>query len=198
MTTLEDAWRWYQAVAECTKRLTHLAKFWGEFPWGQGDEWVRRVERDGVLRHVETVQLVEDVEVILDEHDDLAVLVLFSVFEATVRARLKTQLAPELGNLRHPSLVEAGKAVEEAIEHGSFGRLFQAFKLEEKDKNLVAQVNQIRQWRNWVAHGRRPEMRPAAEVQPSDAYKRLGEFLNLLSTFDSVDTTTLPPPPATP
>ena len=57
MRTMEDAWNWCEAVAKGMNRLTHLAKFWGEFPWGQGDEWVARVERDNVLRHVESVDL---------------------------------------------------------------------------------------------------------------------------------------------
>lgn len=185
MKTLEDAWNWYRVVAEGTKRLAHLAKFWGQFPWGQGDEWIARVERDNVLRHVEAVDLSNGARVVNDEHDDLAILVLFSVFEAVVRDHLKTQLAPEISRLRHPSLVKAGKEVEEAVEHGSFGRLLQAFKLEEKDKNLVEQVNQIRAWRNWVAHGRRQEMRPRdAEVRPRDAYERLNEFLKLILSLN--------------
>jgi hypothetical protein len=41
MKTLEDAWGWYRAVAEGAKRLTHLAKFWNDFPWGQGNRWRR-------------------------------------------------------------------------------------------------------------------------------------------------------------
>jgi hypothetical protein len=186
MRTLDDAWNWYRAVAEGMKRLTHLAKFWGEFPWGPGYEWVERVERDNVLRHVESVNIDTDAQAVIGEHDDLAILVLFSVFEATVRAQLNAQLAPEIHHLRHPSLVQAGKKVVEAIEQGSFGKLLQAFKLEEKDKNLVEQVNQIRAWRNWVAHGRRPDMRPEAEVRPRDAYKRLADFLDLLKSHDKL------------
>jgi hypothetical protein len=187
MKTLEDAWSWYRAVAEGMKRLTHLAKFWGQFPWGRGDEWVAQVERDNVLRHVEAVNLTTDAQAVTDEQDDLAILVLFSVFEASVREHLKAQLTPELERLRHPSLVKAGQEVEEAVEHGSFGRLLQAFKLQEKDKNLVDQVNQIRYWRNWVAHGRRPELRPGAEVRPRDAYERLNEFLALLRSHDPLN-----------
>jgi hypothetical protein len=193
MKTLEDAWNWYRAVSEGMKRLAHLAKFWGEFPWSRGDEWITRVERDNVLRHVEALDMKNDAQVVTDEHDDLAILVLFSVFEAIVRDLLRTQLAPEISRLRHASLKEAGKQVLEAVEHGSFGRLLEAFKLEERDKNLVEQVNQVRAWRNWVAHGRRPEMRPDAEVRPLDAHKRLSEFLQLVLSLNPTD----PLPPAT-
>lgn len=192
MTTLEEAWQWYLSVAEGMKRLTHLAKYWGEFPWGQQHEWVSRVERDNVLRHVEVSALTRDARTVTDEHDDLAVLVLFSVFEASVRDHLKAQLAPEIGRLQHPSLRKAGKDVIESVEHGSFGLLLQAFKLDEKEKNLVEQVNQIRAHRNWVAHGRRPDMKPEASVAPRDAYERLNEFLTLIVRLNPVG----PPPDA--
>ncbi len=184
MTTLEEAWVWYRAVAEGMQRLAHLANFWGGFPWGEGHRWVSQVERDNVLRHVEVDVLERDAKAVTDEHDDLAVLVLFSVFEANVRDHLKAQLAPELGRLRHPSLVKAGEEVAEAIEQGSFGKLLQAFKIEAKDKDLVEQVNQIRKHRNWVAHGRRPDMKPDAAVEPRVAYERLREFLLLIRSLD--------------
>jgi hypothetical protein len=193
MTTLDEAWAWYRAVSEGMKRLTHLAKYWGEFPWDQEHEWIAQVKRDSVLRHAEVTDLTRDAKTVTDEHDDLAILVLFSVFEANVRDHLKIQLAPEISRLKHPSLVKAGKAVEEDVEHGSFGRLLEAFKLEDKDKNLVEQVNQIRKHRNWVAHGRRPEMKPDASVAPRDAYERLNEFLKLIRSLNPPS-----PPPDTP
>lgn len=167
--------------------LAHLAKFWGEFPWDQGNEWVDRVAKDNVLRVVEAVDLSRDADTVTNEHDDLAVLVLFSVFEAVVRDHLKSQLAPEIGRLKHPSLRKAGREVAEAVEHGSFGRLLEAFKIADDHKSLIEQVNQIRRWRNWVAHGRRLEMRPKEEVRPRDAYDRLSEFLALLHGLDAVD-----------
>lgn len=183
MTTLEDAWKWYSAAAENARRLKHLAKFWDDLPWGQ-DGWVKRMERDNVLRHLNAVDLENDAKVVTDEHDDLAVLVLFSVFEAIVRDLLKAQLTPEIRRLRHPSLVKAGEEVEENIKHGSFGKLLQAFKLGDKDKDLVEQVSQVREHRNWVAHGRRPDMKPKASVEPKDAYERLSEFLKLVRSLN--------------
>ena len=180
MKTLADAWNWYQAVAEATKRLDRLARVWGDFPWSQDDAWVKRVERDGVLGQVESQDLAENARIVSTELDDLAIFVLFSVFEAIVRDRLKDQIADELRGLKHPSLVKAGREVEDAIEQGSFGKLLDHFKLDAEAKNLVEEVNQVRRWRNWVAHGRRPESRPPETVIPSAAYDRLIAFLNLL------------------
>lgn len=184
MKTLADAWNWYQAVAEATKRLDRLARVWGDFPWDQNDAWVKRVARDGVLGQVESQDLAENARIVSAELDDLAIFVLFSVFEAIVRDRLKDQIADELRGLKHPSLVKAGREVEDAIEQGSFGKLLGHFKLDGNSKDLVEEVNQVRRWRNWIAHGRRPESRPPDTVIPSAAYDRLREFLDLLESVD--------------
>jgi hypothetical protein len=185
MTTLEDAWAWYRAVADGMRRLTHLAKHWSDLPWGTGTEWVQRLERDNVLRVIETIDLTRDADRVTDEHDDLAILVLFAVFEAQVREHLKAQLASEVSQLRHPSLQKAGRDVLDDVAHVSFGRLLQAFKLTERDKDLVEQVNQIRAHRNWVAHGRRADMRPNVLIEPQAAFERLRAFLALLHRFEN-------------
>jgi hypothetical protein len=59
------------------------------------------------------------------------------------------------------------------IEQGSFFNVLEPYK--DLDANLVEQVNQVRRYRNWVAHGRRTEQ-PAA-VDPKTAYDRLKQFL---------------------
>jgi hypothetical protein len=186
MKTLEDAWEWYGAVKEGTKRLAHLAKFWGDLPPRQGDEWATQVRMDNVLREVSATEMREDAELVRAELDDLAVLVLFSVFEAIVRDLIERQVKPEVNGLQHPALQMAGKEVLEAIAQGSFFRVLEPYKL--ADKDLVEQVNQVRRYRNWVAHGKRPDMEPAALVEPRDAYNRLRRFLEILQS----------PPPGAP
>ena len=70
-------------------------------------------------------------------------------------------------------------ALEEAkrdIAEGSFFRVLEPFKDEHAD--LVELVNQVRRYRNWVAHGRRGQ--PAASVTPALAHDRLKQFLELI------------------
>jgi hypothetical protein len=179
MKTLDDAWEWYRAVSEGAKRLTHLAKFWNDFPWEQGNEWVTQVERDGVLRHVTAEQMEKDAQRVKEELDDLAVLVLFSVFEANIRDLVEQQVQPEIAQLQHPALKNAADELLQLIQEGSFGRLLERLK-EPPRYDLIAQVNQIRKYRNWVAHGRREDMEPDNLVQPHLAYERLKEFLALV------------------
>lgn len=60
------------------------------------------------------------------------------------------------------------------IEQSSIFRVLDVFKAQ--DANLVEEINQVRQYRNWVAHGRRGES--PAFVDPETAYRRLKRFLD--------------------
>jgi hypothetical protein len=104
------------------------------------------------------------------------VLLLFSVFEAVVRKRVLDEVEAELPPLRHVAVKRALDEMKEGIEHGSFFKVLEPYK--ELDANLIEEVNQVRRYRNWVAHGRRTAQ-PAA-VNPTTAYDRLKRFLDLL------------------
>jgi hypothetical protein len=179
MTTLDEAWAWYGAAREGMKLLTHLAKFRDELPWGQGADWVARLERDNVLKHVSATEMAAGAELVKADIDDLAVLVLFSVFEAVVRDRVEAEVKPEVDGLRHPALKTAGEDVLQAVAEGSFFRVLEPYK-SQASSDLVEQVNQVRKYRNWVAHGRRPDHKPDAAIEPREAYRRLKAFLDVV------------------
>ncbi|MCE9566127.1 MAG: hypothetical protein K8U57_29245 [Planctomycetes bacterium] len=172
MTTLDDAWRWYGAVRQQSKLTRRLAgKYWGELPW-EGS-----IGRDAFFREMNPEHLGESASLVTDQLDDLAVLVLFSVFEATVRETVLANIRPEVEQLRHPSLRHAAEEACEALANGSFFRVLEPFKAD-GHANLIEQVNQVRRYRNWVAHGRRGD--PPATVDPEATYDRLSRFLTLL------------------
>jgi hypothetical protein len=79
--------------------------------------------------------------------------------------------------------------LKEAIANGSFAKVTTAFK--SMDTDLTAQVNQVRKFRNWVAHGRREV--PENNTTPQDAFDRLGRYLELLAA--STPGEVIPPPP---
>jgi hypothetical protein len=114
-----------------------------------------------------------------EELDNLAVLVLFSVFEANIRDLVEMQVQPEIAQLHHPALKNAADELLQLIREGSFGRLMTRLKTP-PSHDLIEQVNQIRRYRNWVAHGRREDMEPDNLVQPQQAYDRLKAFLALV------------------
>jgi hypothetical protein len=145
--SLDDAWEWYLAVRTLALDLSRLAEKWND-PALEGV-----LGRDNRLRHRTKEDLLYRAKRILDDLDDLAVLVLFSVFEADVRARASADIERETSSIQHPALLRAIDDLKEAIENGSFGRVTEAFKA--MDVDLTTQVNQVRKFRNWVAHGRR-------------------------------------------
>jgi hypothetical protein len=173
ISSLEDAWKWYASVKELTLAMFAMGKkHWDTLPW---DGPLGQDER---LRHVQAPEILDWGKVILSDLDDLCVLLLFSVFEATVRERALADVAAELPPLRHPALQHAVRTLNEALEHGSFYKVTEAYKA--LDPDLIEQVNQVRKYRNWVAHGRRGE--PQNVVDPKTAYGRLKRFLDRLDS----------------
>lgn len=176
MTTLEEAWGWYQAAAESLRRVERVSRrYWDE------PSMRELLSKDSVLRDLSREDIEKEAKHAREPLDDLAVLVLFSVFESVVRGIVKDQVASEAGELQHPALVHAAHEAIESIEDGSFFRVLEPFK--SRDAGLVEEVNQVRRYRNWVAHGRRGD--PLARIDPRSAYDRLSRFLALI----------LPPPP---
>ncbi|CAN5910912.1 hypothetical protein BH23PLA1_BH23PLA1_15880 [soil metagenome] len=172
MNSLQDAWNWYTA----SRKMLRLVDRLGERYWDHLD-WVGPMGRDERLEF-ESIQLKDGAASALNPLDDLAVLVLFSVFELIVRDRVRSDIESEVQNLHHPTLLHAVEDVKDQIDHGSFGRLLNSFK--GVNANLVEEVSQVRRYRNWVAHGRKPEERRDF-VNPQMAYDRLGRFLGLIN-----------------
>lgn len=172
MTTLEDAWAWYIAVKEGMNRLDRLAAVWEGLPW---DGEAGGLADDPVLSQLTAARLAGDAGRVRGELDALAVLILFSVFEAIVRDQILGQIRPEAESLRHPALRSAIKRLMPDIEEGSFFRVLELYKSPDLH-GLVEEVNQVRKYRNWVAHGRRGK-KPEVTVSAAEAYRRLRAFL---------------------
>jgi hypothetical protein len=171
IASLADAWAWYEGVLELTLAMQALDTKHGEIlPW-EGD-----LGRDNRLRYLEATTIQGRAEAVLRDLNDLGILLLFSVFEAIVRGRLLGDVERELLLLKHPSLKHAASTARETIEHGSFFRVLDPLK--ELDADLIEQINQVRQYRNWVAHGRRGK--PANNLDPRTAYDRLQKFIERL------------------
>jgi hypothetical protein len=176
IASLEDAWRWYESVRTLTQTMQRLGlKHWDMLPWdgplGQ-DERIRDLEADALL-----VQS----DVVFRDLDDLCVLLLFSVFEAIVRARVLRDVQAEVPHVHHVALQYAVDELKDNIEHGSFFRVLEPYKA--MDASLIEEVNQVRRYRNWVAHGRHGS--PPDAVAPPKAFERLQRFLRRLDEPDS-------------
>ncbi|MGH7169879.1 MAG: hypothetical protein ACRELG_06355 [Gemmataceae bacterium] len=170
IATLDDAWQWYKSARRLAQTMERMGeKHWDNLPWDDD------LGRDNHLRDLTASEVLNDSQTVLDDLDDLCVLLLFSVFEAAIRERVLVEVEAELPPLRHMAIKRALDEMKEGIEHGSFFRVLEPYK--DLDADLIEQVNQVRRYRNWVAHGRRSEQ-PAA-VNPTTAYDRLKRFLTL-------------------
>ncbi len=174
MKTLEEAWNWYKEAKsqlELSRRIA--SRYWLDLPWEQ------KLDRDDRFKSLMREELEQGTEYTLAQMDDLAVLVLFSVFEALVRDLLSAEIKKEVAekSVNHAVLLQAVDDLINQVEEGSFFKVLEPFKT--FDHDLVEQVNQVRRYRNWVAHGRRGKKPP--DVDPRVAYDRLSQFWNLLA-----------------
>lgn len=171
MNSLDEAWRWYDSTKKQVWRMQRLAqRHWDELPW------TGKFGRDNAFRTLEADDVVSESLFTLTHLDDLAIVVLFSVFEAIVRQHIAEEVRQEAVSLQHPALRQAAADVLDAITQGSFFRVTEPFK--QNDGDLIEEVNQVRHYRNWVAHGKRGD-RPAT-VDPQMAHVRLARFLQLV------------------
>lgn len=95
--SLEDAWNWYASVRKLAYDMKHLAGRWDR------PEWNAVLSLDNRLRERTAAELNDMANTVLADLDDLAVLVLFSVFEASVRAQAGADVVGCLWNHPTPS-----------------------------------------------------------------------------------------------
>lgn len=174
MKTLDEAWRWYQEARSQVGLLRRLTSaHWHELPW-EGP-----LGRDEHFKGLDRGRLEADARSTLAQMEDLAVLVLFSVFESQVRDRLADELRTEVleKEVSHSVLLQAVEDLIRQVEEGSFFRVLAPYKA--LDHDLIEEVNQVRRYRNWVAHGRRG--RRLDVVDPRSADERLDRFLRAIA-----------------
>jgi hypothetical protein len=176
MSSLKDARDWHLAAREQAGYLRRLGtRFWDR------TEWAEALNQDNHFRHVDGTELQDGSQIILKDLDDLGVPLMFSVFEAIVRERALADVENSLPRRLHPAVRHAVVEPKKVSEGGAFGRVTRAFK--SRDHDLVEKGDRVRRYRNRVAHGRRDDQ-PSA-VTPRDAYDRLTEFLEKMSTAES-------------
>jgi hypothetical protein len=169
MMTLDEAWNWY---VKTERQLTLFGRFgrkhWEKLPW-EGE-----LGRDEKLKTLAAQDIEADTDFSLDHLNDFAVLILFSAFESIMRDRARADVQGERDRLNHPLVTRILDEAVHDLAQSSIFRVLDVFK--GQDANLVEEVNQVRQYRNWVAHGRRGN--PPFGIDPGTAYRRLKRFLD--------------------
>ena len=176
MKTLADAWNWYEATKQNLARMQRL----GERHWDDPSLAGASIWQDDLFRLLESPVIVAQARASLNPIDDLAVVVLFSVFESRVRDYLIELIEPHAEKITDPILKEAADDAMQGVQEGSFyRRVLEPLKKQDRiSADLITQVDQVREYRNWVAHGQRDA--PTNNVSPKMARDRLREFLAAL------------------
>jgi hypothetical protein len=152
----------------------------GERHWSDPSLAGASIWTDDSFRMLEASAIVAETTVSLRPIDDLAIVLLFSVFESQVRDYLIELIEPQAARVSDPILKEAVEDAMQGVREGSFyRRVLEPLKKQDRiSAEVVTQVDQIRDYRNWVAHGRRDA--PTNNVTAQMAYDRLRKFLDAL------------------
>lgn len=102
MKTLAEAKEWYEATRRNLTRMRRL----GQRHWTHPSLEAASIWEDDTFRMLEASDIVEETTASLRPIDDLAIVVLFSVFESQVRDYLVAQIRPEADALADPILRE--------------------------------------------------------------------------------------------
>lgn len=106
------------------------------------------------------------------ELDDLFVLAMTASFEVSIKDYIKTQVAVAPG----PYQAALQDWLDDQVESAKLYRLGGIFK-PPITASLLKTVDEIRAYRNWVAHGRSATKTPPTMVTPPLAYSTLTTFL---------------------
>lgn len=172
--TLDDAWKWYKAVDRLVRHMRRMAaNYWDR------EELSNLLSRDSIFRNRTAAAILDDANRIEEDLEDLAVLVLFTVFEAEVRGVAQLDAERLLRETAHPAMLSAARDLEDAIERGSFSKLTAAY--QPMDVDMTAQIDQIRDFRNWVAHGRRGPVKNL--TKPESAIERMRRYVEKMGSL---------------
>jgi hypothetical protein len=141
-------------------------KYWNMLPWdgplGRDDDFM--LTGEGVE---------QEAAASLDPINDIAVLVFFSVFETIVRNHVEASSKLAMPGVQSPILRAAISSFFRSIDKRPINQILELYKSD--DANLVMEVKQVQEYRNWVAHGKRGT--PVVQLTPKAAYDRLARFL---------------------
>ena len=176
MRTLADAWDWYVFTSRSIGWMQRLGrKHWNGFDWRTSS-----IGRDDDLNGLEDVAIERATTTALAPLDDLGVAVMFSVFESLVREHVLGEMRPEAAGLSDPILKAAAEDAMRGVDEGSFyRRVLEPLRMQGRlPPDLVTLVNQVRDYRNWVSHGKRGK--PVNNITPEAARERLRACLDEL------------------
>lgn len=154
---LEPVYKAFSVASDCFRVATRSIQT-------QHEELIRRTQFIGATPENANAAL----EAAAKQAADLAVLALFATFERFVIEHLQT--ANRLLAAGHPQQYSAKLAAkfESEVEYWRFAEVLDLFK-GEVDPELIGQVKQIKQYRDWIAH-QNPNKPTPTQATPETAF----------------------------
>ncbi len=177
MNPLDEIWEWYEVTRDSLRLALRLIKtsISSTIPSNVilkiAPESFQSAPLDEVRRKLQQA-----------EHkllDDLAIVALWASFEQQVLDHLEQAVQRTLKQKRRDRLQQ--RVLQERLAKPRYWRFEEVLDLYKEiiDPQLVGDVKQVLQYRNWVAHGRTSRMPP--NITPKAAYERLKDFLGQLN-----------------
>ena len=171
---LDAAWDWYLGVRETAAAARRIAHLWDSLT----DAVVPPDER---ARLPSGEQLDAAAGTALQAVEQIAVLHLFATFEAMLRDHVLAQIESERTAFTpaHPLLVNAMASLDRRVDQGNISELLDSYAAgaDIKLRELLADVREVREYRNWVAHGSRGVPPIGSGMTAQVAKDRLEDFL---------------------
>jgi len=159
------------------------------------------IQHEGLIRRTQFIGATpEEANTVLEDAAkqaaDLAILALFATFERFVIEHL--QAANRLLAAGYPRQysTKLAKKFEGVVEYWKFGEILDLFK-GEVDPDLIGQVKQIKQYRDWIAH-QNPSKQTPSPATPETVFGVLTKMIEQIrlthtSPTETVDAAALAP-----
>ncbi|MDR1400021.1 MAG: hypothetical protein LBJ41_08885 [Treponema sp.] len=114
------------------------------------------------------------------EFDDVMVLALFAAFERELKISVQNALSVNL-NPQNSMVSRIAELTTDSIERWTMTDLLSTLR-DIVDGNILGQIKQVYEYRNWVAHGKNQYKLPAIKASPRFTFNLITRFITLAST----------------
>ena len=172
MSRLDEVWEWYEAARDSLRIVRSLLET-------QPDAIPPSLAAGTVFETQPRSEVLQRLRQAEQELDDLTIVALWASFEQQVLDHLEQAVQRTLKQKRRDRLQQ--RILQERLAKPRYWRFEEVLDLYKEiiDPQLVGDVKQVLQYRNWVAHGRTSRMPP--NIIPRIAYERLKDFLGQLN-----------------
>jgi hypothetical protein len=172
---LDPVYKAFAVADDCFKVATRTIQI-------QHEELIRRTQFLGATPEKANSALEDAAR----QAADLAILALFATFERFVIEHLQTANCLLAAGYPQQFASKLAEKFESEVEYWRFGEILNLFK-GEVDSDLIGQVKQIKQYRDWIAH-QNPSKPPPTQTTPETAFDILTRMI------EQIRQTHTPPP----